>query len=166
MRKIRIILVSIGFTFFSGCSWFPSPYKIDVQQGNVISQESLNLLTPGMSSRKVRFVMGTPLIMDSFHQGRWDYFYSLETGGELQKTEHLSLYFENDKLHKIEGDMHPQPESEKTTLSHLQETIVLVHPKIKDKGWFLRLLDKIGLGEDEFDVTENARSTETTPHTH
>jgi outer membrane protein assembly factor BamE len=166
MRKAFIILISFGYIFSTGCSWLPKPYKIDVQQGNVISQESLNLLKPGMPKRKVRFVMGTPLIIDGFHQNRWDYFYSLETGGELQKTEHLALYFQDDKLQKIEGDMRPREESEKTALQHQQETIVLIHPTIKEKSWFVKLLDKIGLGEDEYDVTGNTQSVDATPHTH
>lgn len=148
--------MSLNLGLFAGCGWLPNPYKIDIQQGNVISQESLNLLKPGTPKRKVRFIMGTPLIQDSFHQDRWDYAYRLETSGELQKTEHITLYFQGDKLQKITGDMHPQPESEKTVLQHQQETVVLVHPKVKEKGWFMRFLDRIGLGEDDYDVTQKA----------
>ena len=158
--------MSINLSLLTGCGWLPSPYKIDVQQGNVINQESLNLLKPGIAKRKVRFIMGTPLIHDSFHQDRWDYAYSLETDGELQKTEHLTLYFQNDKLQKITGDMHPLPESERTLLQHQKETVVLVHPKIKEKGWFMRFLDRIGLGEDDYDVTRKAEQSGNAPHSH
>jgi outer membrane protein assembly factor BamE len=93
-----LLFFSLSVVLFSGCSWLPNPYKLDIQQGNVVSQKSLNLLKPGMPKRKVRFIMGTPLINDGFHQDRWDYFYSLETEGKLQKTEHLTLYFKDDKL--------------------------------------------------------------------
>lgn len=166
MTKAHLLFLTLGLTLLSGCNWLPSPYKIDIQQGNVVNQESLNLLKPGMPKRKVRFIMGTPLINDSFHQDRWDYFYSLETKGKLQKTEHLTLYFKDDKLHKFSGDKYPQPKSEQSILKHQQETVVLVHPKIKKKGWFLRLLDKIGLGADEYDTDTDTRKTESTPHTH
>ena len=164
--KIICIPTILSISLLAGCSWFPSPHKIDVQQGNVISQESLNLLKPGMPKHKVRFIMGTPLINDSFHKDRWDYVYSFETGGTLQKTEQMTLYFQNDKLQKITGDMHPQPESDDTLLQHQKEIVVLVHPKIKEKGWFMKFLDKIGLGEDEYDVTSKSEQSGNTPHSH
>ena len=60
----------------SGCSYIPTlPYKIDIQQGNVVTEEMVEKLKPGMSRSQVRFVLGTPLITDVFHADRWDYFY-------------------------------------------------------------------------------------------
>ncbi|MES2182255.1 MAG: outer membrane protein assembly factor BamE, partial [Pseudomonadota bacterium] len=53
------------------------PYKLDVQQGNVVTSKMLLQLRPGMTKSQVRFIMGTPLIQDSFHDKRWDYVYQL-----------------------------------------------------------------------------------------
>ena len=53
----------------------PDVYKIDIQQGNEITSEMLMLLKPEMSKAQVRFVLGTPLIQDTFHEERWDYIY-------------------------------------------------------------------------------------------
>ena len=49
-----------------------TPYRIEIQQGNFVSQEMVSQLKPGMSKDQVRFVLGTPLITDSFHADRWD----------------------------------------------------------------------------------------------
>ena len=86
---------------------FPGVYKIDIQQGNVITQEMVDQLKPGMTKRQVQFVMGTPLIMDTFNQKRWDYVYSLQPGGKKRGQESVALYFENDRLSHFEGDYLP-----------------------------------------------------------
>lgn len=86
---------------------FPGVYKIDIQQGNVITQEMIDQLKPGMTKRQVQFVMGTPLIQGTFDQNRWDYVYSLQPGGETRQQESVVLYFENDLLSHFEGDFVP-----------------------------------------------------------
>jgi len=55
-------------------------HKLDIQQGNVVTQEMVDKLRPGMTRAQVRYVLGTPLVTDSFHQDRWDYFYSYKKG--------------------------------------------------------------------------------------
>ena len=87
----------------------PIVYRQDIQQGNIVTQEEVDQLQPGMSRRQVRFLLGTPMLVDVFHQNRWDYVYTLTEGwGDMEKTR-LSLYFEADQLMRIEGDMRPQP---------------------------------------------------------
>ena len=86
---------------------FPGVYRIDIPQGNVIDQEMVDQLQPGMTKRQVRFVMGTPLVVDTFDQERWDYVYSIEKKREPRREEHLSLFFENDLLVSISGDFAP-----------------------------------------------------------
>ena len=82
-----------------------SVYKVEVQQGNVLSQDMIDKLKPGMTRSQVRFVLGTPLITDSFHPNRWDYYYYLrgskEKNGESQR---LTLIFRNDTLVSVRGD--------------------------------------------------------------
>lgn len=88
-------------------SAFPGVYKIDIQQGNVITQEMVDQLQPGMTKRQVQYVMGTPLIKDTFTQNRWDFVYTLQPGGKERQQESLTLYFENDLLSHFEGDFVP-----------------------------------------------------------
>lgn len=91
----------------AGCS-FPGVHKIDIQQGNVVSQDMVDQLRPGMTTRQVRFIMGTPLITDTFHSNRWDYLYSIQVAGGTRKQERISLTFdENNQLQGLSGDFIP-----------------------------------------------------------
>ncbi|MFQ5936462.1 MAG: outer membrane protein assembly factor BamE [Acidiferrobacterales bacterium] len=92
--------------FMSGCIRI---YLPDVQQGNVITQEMVDKLKPGMTRRQVQFVLGTPLITDSFHQNRWDYYYSYKRGKEYRTKRKVSLFFKDDKLIDIRGTVQPRP---------------------------------------------------------
>jgi outer membrane protein assembly factor BamE len=86
-----------------------SVYRVDVPQGNVVTQEMLDLLKPGMTPNQVRFVLGTPLVTDPFHKERWDYFYSLRRGDALTaEMRRVTVYFNNDQLARIEGDVQPR----------------------------------------------------------
>jgi outer membrane protein assembly factor BamE len=90
----------------------PEVHKVDIQQGNIITQEMIDELKPGMSKSQVRFVMGTPLIADTFKQNRWDYFYSLKPGKGLEVRERMAVFFEDEKLSGLKGDYMPSPEPE------------------------------------------------------
>ena len=71
----RFLGVAILSFVLDGCSWVPRPineYKIDVQQGNVLTQEMVSQLKPGLTKDQVRFLLGTPVLMDMFHANRWD----------------------------------------------------------------------------------------------
>jgi len=105
MRKV-FISVALA-TLVSACSDFPGVYKIDIPQGNVITQEMIDQLRPGMTESQVRYIMGTPLVTDTFSPGRWDYLYSFKPGGEPRVQERVSLYFEEGKLTRLTGDFHP-----------------------------------------------------------
>lgn len=109
-----IVSISLLFTLLvsaGGCS-FPGVYKIDVQQGNLITQDMVDQLRPGMTKSQVRYVMGSPLIIDTFQTNRWDYIFSMRPGGEERTQKRLSLFFVDDKLDYFTGDFQPsQPES-------------------------------------------------------
>lgn len=96
----------------SGCNGigsmdFPGVYKIGIPQGNIITQEMVDQLRPGMTKRQVIFVMGTPLIRDPFHQDRWDYVYNYQPGGGVRGQERLTVFFVDDQLVRFEGDFVP-----------------------------------------------------------
>ena len=85
--------------------FLPKLYKVDVTQGNEIDSEMLLKLKPGMTMSQVKFVLGTPLIQDSFHKQRWDYLYALRRDGKLLEKRHVIINFENDLLKNITGEV-------------------------------------------------------------
>lgn len=82
-----------------------TPYRIDVRQGNHITQEMVAQLKPGQSRDQVRFILGTPLVSDPYHAERWDYVYRFQPGhGEAQQRR-ITIFFSDDKLSRIAGDV-------------------------------------------------------------
>lgn len=110
MQKTKLLLTSLSLTgllALAGCS-FPGVYKIDIQQGNVVTQDMIDQLRPGMTRRQVRFIMGNPLITDTFHANRWDYLYSIQPGGGKRLQERVSINFNaDDQLVGLSGDFMP-----------------------------------------------------------
>ena len=94
----------------AGCSWlkFPGVHKVDVQQGNIVDQEMIDKLRPGMSMAQVQFVLGTPLVIDTFNQKRWDYFYSRISSAGVKTEERVTIYFDAEgNLVRMTGDYLP-----------------------------------------------------------
>ena len=89
-----------------------SAHKIDIQQGNVVTQDMVAKLKPGMSRSQVRFALGTPLIADPFHPNRWDYVYVMHKKGKLVAQRRIVAVFQDDKLVRIEGDVVPAREGD------------------------------------------------------
>lgn len=88
-------------------------HQIDVQQGNVITQESVAKLTPGMPKKQVSLLLGTPLINDPFHKDRWDYVYRFVVGSTAEVQEaHVTLLFKEDRLSDINIQKQPPPEAD------------------------------------------------------
>ena len=106
---MRALLPAILFLSLTACGFvgFPGVYRIDVEQGNIVTQEMVDQLKLGMSRRQVRFIMGTSLMEDTFNQDRWDYPYSIRNGGEVIKQSHVSVHFEGDSLVAVSGDLLP-----------------------------------------------------------
>lgn len=98
MQKLLIIISVIASVLSAGCANYHLVHKIDVQQGNVITQDEVNLLEPGMTRRQVRFIMGSPMIADVFHQDRWDYVYVLWPGYGEPTGMRITLFFDGDLL--------------------------------------------------------------------
>jgi len=82
-----------------------SPYKIDIQQGNVVTQEMVDKLKAGLTRSQVRFVLGSPLVTDMFHSDRWDYIYLMQRQGKPDERRRLTVIFDGDKLVRLEGDV-------------------------------------------------------------
>ena len=84
-----------------------TPYRIEIQQGNYLSQEMVAQLKPGMTKEQVRFILGTPLVTDIFHSDRWDYVYWRETPTGARQRRNLTVLFENGALARVDGDTVP-----------------------------------------------------------
>lgn len=95
----------------SACSSAPeipsllTPYRIDIRQGNHVTQEMVDQLQVGQSKDQVRYILGTPLVTDIFHAERWDYIYRFQPGhGEAQQRR-ITIIFSDGKLARIDGDV-------------------------------------------------------------
>ena len=96
-----------GLTLLFLILFFPtlvscSSYKMDIRQGNYVTADMRDKLKVGLSRQQVKYVLGTPMISDAFHADRWDYVYMLEHAGKLVERRRLTLYFNGDKLARIE----------------------------------------------------------------
>lgn len=101
MRLIACLAVAF---LLPGCSF---PYRIDVQQGNYVPEDVASKVQPGMTKPQVRALLGTPLLNDIFHGNRWDYFFSSVKGGRNEERTRFSVFFENDKVVRMEGKARP-----------------------------------------------------------
>ncbi len=101
---IRRIALVIFATQLAACSLVdPLVYKLPKQQGNITEYEELEKLQIGMNKAQVRFIMGTPMTVNSFDKERWDYAYTYQDrAGEVTRNK-LTLYFVDGKLAKIDG---------------------------------------------------------------
>ncbi len=114
MKSLILITVVIASLFLTACARF-GVYRLDIQQGNLVTQAQLAKVKPGMSRIDVRNLLGTPLLQDAFKGDRWDYFFSDDrnTGSKLnpfdreQQQFKVVVLFVNDKVSRIEGEASP-----------------------------------------------------------
>jgi outer membrane protein assembly factor BamE len=82
-----------------------TPYRVDVRQGNMVTQEMVAQLKPGLSREQVRFILGSPLVADMFHADRWDYVYRFQPGRGDAQQRVLTVFFQDNKLLRVTGDV-------------------------------------------------------------
>ena len=101
-RLVLWLFAALVFGALTGC--YPG-YRMDVEQGNVVTPEQRAQLQLGMGRREARFVLGSPLVKDPFHADRWDYVYSLRDGATgTVDQQRLSLFFKDNLLVDIRHD--------------------------------------------------------------
>lgn len=150
MQKYLPTIFISALLVLAGCSStgdYSLVYKQDIQQGNTVDQEMVNQLKLGMSKRQVRFVLGTPLLIDMFHEERWDYIFSMKRSRQPIEQQLVTLYFEADRLANITGDLMPDPTA--PIVDENRELIVSVPDYIDNRGVITKLLYKLGLDLDE-----------------
>jgi outer membrane protein assembly factor BamE len=110
-RTSSLLARACALLALAACSGVPripgiTPYKMDIQQGNYVSQDMVSQLKPGMSREQVRYLLGTPLVADIFHGDRWDYVYWREAPDGKREERRVALFFSADnKLERITGDV-------------------------------------------------------------
>lgn len=106
MQIMRASLFIFSILAISACSSlkFPGVYRIPIQQGNYIEEEMVQQLEKGMTKRQVRYILGSPMVEDTFNQDRWDYFYNVKRGDTTLSKNHLIVYFDGDSLTRWEGE--------------------------------------------------------------
>lgn len=152
MQNILILVLVGGLA--AGCSWTPLDsvvYKLDIKQGNIIEQSDINQLRPGMEKRQVQFLMGSPMIVDTFNQDRWEYIYRRHLSGSApSENTRVSLFFDNNKLVRIEGDLRPQPVDD--SVAKKAEIIEVPLKEKEDKGVLKSVVDTVTF--DKFNKEE------------
>ena len=118
---VRIVPAVLVMLIISGCSFpklsIPRVYKATVQQGNVLTQDMVDQLKPGMTHSQVAFIMGEPILRNTFTEDRWDYIYTIEVPGLFNQEVRMSLFFEEDLLAYFTGDMAPTQAQAQTAAS-------------------------------------------------
>ncbi len=99
----RTSIIAIALSLSACSSWV---YRIDIPQGNYLEQKSIDKIQVGMTKEQVKFVLGSPVLVDSFDKDTWNYVYRFKSGRseKLDTQKNFTMKFENDKLVSADGD--------------------------------------------------------------
>ncbi len=156
MRKLLIIALLAPVVALNACTGehIPFVYKIDIHQGNIVNQDMVDQLEPGMDKARVRYIMGSPMLVDVFHQDRWDYIYLSRPGRGKPEQRRITLHFLDDQLARIDGDV----QLSGTAGGRMRRISNVEIPLDQDKGFIDGLMDRIGLEDDEPDEGDSPDS--------
>jgi outer membrane protein assembly factor BamE len=121
----------------------PFVYRMTVQQGNILNEDNVDQLQPGMTKRQVQYLLGTPLLTDFFNTDRWDYVYTIQRGHQSMESRKLTVMFQDDALVRVEGDLKPNPQ--RAAARERKEIVVSVPDYEKRKGLIGRSLEAVGV---------------------
>lgn len=152
MQKSTLSLLAGTALLLAGCasegtSKLPGVYRIDIQQGNVVEQDMLDQLEPGMDKNQVRFILGTPIIVDPFHQDRWEYIYTYSEGGKQREQRRITVFFENNRLQAVGGDVMVGTRPEEATLKEPSRTVEV--PLKDDDGVIKNMIEALPFVGDD-----------------
>ena len=126
----------------------PFVYRMTVQQGNIVTEEMVDRLEPGMTKNQVRFLLGTPMLTDLFHTNRWDYTYTIRRGHKDMELKRLTLFFDDeDSLKRVEGDL--RPDADRAARREPVDLLVSVPDWEDNRGFFARAASKLGWDHPE-----------------
>jgi outer membrane protein assembly factor BamE len=150
---MRVLLGAASLSLMLGaCSTFPSlgVYKLDINQGNYVTQDQVERLKVGMTRPQVKSALGTPLVADAFHANRWDYPYEFRRQGKTLEQRQFTVYFVDDKVARWEGDEMPPPPAEVARAGGGDAALdksLSTAPKTGQTNWLQDLLKKLGWGQ-------------------
>lgn len=135
--RVAPLLIALSVAALSGCGGLQrtdsfmgviTPYRIDIVQGNVVTQEQAALLKPGLTRLQVRDVLGTPLLTDPFHADRWDYIFSLRRPGAPLQRRSVIVHFANDVVASVDA---PDLPSEREFVASISRFKDIRTPKLE-----------------------------------
>lgn len=106
-----VALLIMQLSLYSCASWLPEAHRQDITQGNEIKREALNKIHIGMTKTEITPILGNPTLKDPFHANRWDYIYRYVPGRDEARQSRVTLFFEGDKLIRIDDSEYKEPES-------------------------------------------------------
>ncbi|HOL37254.1 MAG TPA: outer membrane protein assembly factor BamE [Rubrivivax sp.] len=137
MRPLVTLMPLAACLLLAGCEslqrtdsfmGFITPYRIDIVQGNVVTEEQAALIKPGATRLQVREVFGTPLLADPFHAERWDYIFTLRRPGSELKRRSVIVLFDGDVVKSIEA---PELPTEREFVASISRDKQLVPPRLE-----------------------------------
>ena len=150
MRVAAILGLALGVAACSPPDWL-TPYRVEINQGNYVTQDMVAKLRPGMTRNQVRFALGTPLLTDPFHKDRWDYVFVQERNEQILQRRVVTVIFVEDKLQRVEGDVvaaAPRGDASAGTEAgaalRAQPAPKSTTPPPEEKGFFGKLWEKLG----------------------
>ncbi|MCL2075274.1 MAG: outer membrane protein assembly factor BamE [Betaproteobacteria bacterium] len=156
MARYSIVLAVFALLSLGACTDLPrviEEYRIDIQQGNVLTQDMISQLRPGLSRDQVRFILGSPLLTDAFHADRWDYLFRLKEGktGEVTMRQFTVFFGADGRLERVTGDVEmrdenlPEVPTTRTQVIDLGSiTFDTPLPEAEGRGIWRRLMDTLG----------------------
>ncbi len=138
MRSVHHCVILLISFFLASCTTvldnLPGVYKIPIQQGNIVDQAMIDQIRPQMTERQVLYILGSPMMVDTFHQKRWDYLYSNQPSGEDRQQKRISLFFDDNSLVSgIQGDF--KPSSTPITKTSEETTVDIPKRDIEKTMW-------------------------------
>lgn len=103
----KLFFLTLLITFATACVYTPS-----IQQGNILQQEEVNKIEPGMTKSQIAYILGKPALNTNLEDDTWYYLYYLEPSSGERRSNRLILHFVDDKLERMEGTIKPEPEEE------------------------------------------------------
>jgi outer membrane protein assembly factor BamE len=150
LRSARVLPLALAALLLQGCStgseYVPDfrrlgVYKLDINQGNYITQDMVEKLKEGQTKQQVRLILGTPLLVSAFRDNRWDYMYEYTRQGKKIEHRKFSAYFTDDKLARWEGDELPVSAAQLNRIA--ADRALAPQPGAGEKGAWERFLDAL-----------------------
>jgi outer membrane protein assembly factor BamE len=149
VNAFRPVVVAVLALLAAGCAgtwktYMPDiqqfgVYKLDINQGNYLTQDMVEKLRVGQTRTQVRQTLGTPLLTSAFHDNRWDYVYQYSRAGKRVEQRSFTVYFVDDKLARWEGDELPVSTAQLNRVA--ADRTLAPEPSADDKGYLQRFLD-------------------------